>query len=454
MSVKTYPAYRESCEPSIGLLPSTWTARRLKFLATVQTGVTKGKDTAGFETVTVSYLRVANVQDGYIDLDDVSTIEIAASDVERYLLRSGDVLMNEGGDFDKLGRGHVWRGQISNCVHQNHVFAVRTHSIEPEWIAMVSSAECGRFFFMSRAKQSTNLASISSSNLLELPVPCPPTSVERRAILTFLDHETRKIDALVAEQERLIALLKEKRQAVISQAVTKGLDPDAPMKDSGVEWLGEVPKHWEVKPLKRCAAFVSGGTPSKEREDYWQGDIPWVSPKDMKQWVVSGDADGITPDAVEASRLTLLPENSVLVVVRGMILAHSFPVAVSGRQVTINQDMKALLPKAGIAAIFLGRFLSANAKAVAEWIDEAGHGTRALRMEGFVCLPVAIPPEDEQNRIVSYLTEALAKLDALADNAERAITLLRERRAALISAAVTGKIDVRDLAAAEKAAAA
>ena len=154
--------------------------------------------------------------------------------------------MNEGGDFDKLGRGQVWNGAIDPCIHQNHVFAVRPHGIEPEWLALVTSADCGRFFFMTRAKQSTNLASISSTNLLELPVPCPPPT-ERRAIMRFLARETGKIDALVAEQERLIALLKEKRQAVISQAVTKGLEASAPMKESGMAWLGQVPAHWRVE---------------------------------------------------------------------------------------------------------------------------------------------------------------------------------------------------------------
>lgn len=281
-----------------------------------------------------------------------------------------------------------------------------------------------------------------------LRIPLPPPA-EQSAIAAFLDRETGKIDALVAEQERLIALLKEKRQAVISHAVTKGLDASAPMKESGVPWLGQVPAHWVVKRLKRLVHFVSGGTPSKEREDFWEGDIPWVSPKDMKKWVVIGESDGITAEAVAAGNLTLLPAQIVLIVVRGMILAHSFPVALSGRPLTINQDMKALLPESEIVAEYLAYYLAVNRDAVAEFIDEAGHGTRVLRMDGFAGLEVVVPTVREQRQIVDFVGAELSKLDTLTTEAHRAIALLRERRAALISAAVTGKIDVRGLAAAD-----
>jgi type I restriction enzyme S subunit len=192
-------------------------------LATVQTGIAKGKDIQGIETVRVPYLRVANVQNGFIDTDDVSELEIAAAELGRYLLRPGDVLMNEGGDFDKLGRGQVWDGAIDPCIHQNHVFAVRPHSIEPEWLALVTSADCGRFFFMTRAKQSTNLASISSTNLLELPVPCPEAA-ERLNIIRFVRSATAELNSLITEATQAITLLRERRAALISAAVTGKID--------------------------------------------------------------------------------------------------------------------------------------------------------------------------------------------------------------------------------------
>ena len=133
---------------------------------------------------------------------------VPVRDLDRYRLQPGDVLMNEGGDFDKLGRGHVWHGQIEPCIHQNHVFAVRPHGVSPEWLNAYTGSAPAQFYFMGRAKQSTNLASISSSNLMELPVVVP-TDDERDALLAFLDSETARIGALIEKKLRFIELLHE-----------------------------------------------------------------------------------------------------------------------------------------------------------------------------------------------------------------------------------------------------
>ena len=207
----------------LGEVPEHWDVKRLKFIATVQTGVAKGKDTTGEKTVEVPYLRVANVQDGYLDLSEVATIEITASDLPRYLLQPGDVLMNEGGDFDKLGRGHVWNGEVESCIHQNHVFAVRPHAVASRWLNTFTSSAAAQFYFMGRSKQSTNLASISSSNLMELAVPLPPDA-EQIAILDQLASALVRVDSSLQKTERSIELLKERRSALITAAVTGQID--------------------------------------------------------------------------------------------------------------------------------------------------------------------------------------------------------------------------------------
>ena len=207
----------------LGEVPAHWEISRLKFVASVQTGIAKGKDNSGKKTIEVSYLRVANVQDGYLALDDIAKIEIPADELPRYRLRPGDVLMNEGGDFDKLGRGHLWNGEIEDCIHQNHVFAVRPNAISSEWLNRVTSSNAAQFYFMSRSKQSTNLASISSTNVMELPLPLPPNE-EQAVIVSFLDTETTRLDTLTAEATRGISLLKERRSALISAAVTGKID--------------------------------------------------------------------------------------------------------------------------------------------------------------------------------------------------------------------------------------
>jgi type I restriction enzyme S subunit len=350
--------------------------------------------------------------------------------------------MNEGGDFDKLGRGCIWDGTINPCIHQNHVFAVRPHSIRPSWLNVYTSSAQANSYFISRSKQSTNLASISSSNLMDLLVPIAPDS-ETEEILDFLNRETAKIDALIAEQQCLIELLQEKRQAVISHAVTKGLNQDAPMKDSGVEWLGEVPEHWEVKPLKYLVTLASGGTPSKENLAYWDGSIPWASSKDLKADELFDTQDHISQKAIDDGVATLIPAGSILTVVRGMILRHTFPVAITRVPMAINQDLKVIRPSGQVTSGYLAWLLSGSSGEVLSRVDEAGHGTKVLRIDWWLTMMVPVPPVAEQKLIAESLIKHLQEIVALTDEAHRGVSVLQERRSALISAAVTGQIDVR-----------
>ena len=180
-------------------LPSHWQLVPLAKIATVQTGLAKGKVING-ETIELPYLRVANVQDGYLDLREVKKIIAKLSDVSRYSLEPGDVLLTEGGDFDKLGRGTVWRGEIAECLHQNHVFAVRPSQARllPEFLSAVASSGHGRRYFQLSSKRSTNLASINSSQLKEFPVPLPPLPEQREIVevLRTWDEALEKLAAL------------------------------------------------------------------------------------------------------------------------------------------------------------------------------------------------------------------------------------------------------------------
>lgn len=207
----------------IGSVPAHWAVRPLRYVATVQTGVAKGKDMAGKLTTHVPYLRVANVQDGFLDLSDVAEIELPVEELPRYTLKRGDVLMNEGGDYDKLGRGHIWSGEIDPCIHQNHVFAVRPTRVSSEWLNTFTGSRPAQFYFASRSKQSTNLASISSSNLMDLPVTHPPADEQMR-ILRELSTSLSRIDVIASKTQQSIELLRERRSALITAAVTGQID--------------------------------------------------------------------------------------------------------------------------------------------------------------------------------------------------------------------------------------
>ena len=186
-------------------LPSEWKRKRLEKVAAIQTGIAKNQNSKQ-ETIELPYLRVANVQDGYLDLSEMKTINIHKDKVNRHRLENGDVLLTEGGDFDKLGRGAVWEGQIQNCLHQNHVFVVRPncHELLPNFLSAQTGSSYGKRYFLSCSKQSTNLASINSSQLKAFPVLLPPVP-EQKAISDLLatwDEGIKKTERLIQAKEK------------------------------------------------------------------------------------------------------------------------------------------------------------------------------------------------------------------------------------------------------------
>lgn len=183
-------------ETEFGPVPASWNVTSLVHCATVQTGAAKGRRFSDAEMVEVPYLRVANVQDGHLDLTEMKDIRIRRSEIERYRLQAGDVVLTEGGDFDKLGRGFIWRGELDLCVHQNHVFAVRPHRerLLPEFFAYVAQSAYGKAYFLKVAHKTTNLACINSAKLKAFPALVPPTLDEQSAIAAILDAIDRKID--------------------------------------------------------------------------------------------------------------------------------------------------------------------------------------------------------------------------------------------------------------------
>ena len=194
------PPYEEAPElykqSELGWIPKEWGVRSLGEVAVVGGGVTLGRDLAGSQVVELPYLRVANVQDGYLDLSEIKSVSVLKSEVDRYRLEQGDMLMTEGGDFDKLGRGTVWRGQISPCLHQNHIFRVRPSKefILPDFLAAVTASSYGKRYFLVSSKQTTNLATINSTQLKAFPIPLPNLDEQGRMIAAIASVE-RQIEA-------------------------------------------------------------------------------------------------------------------------------------------------------------------------------------------------------------------------------------------------------------------
>ena len=444
---KSYPAYKDSGVEWLGRVPQHWQIKRLKHIANVQTGVAKGKDNEGKDTIEVPYLRVANVQDGYLSLDDVATIEIPREDLTRYSLQPGDVLMNEGGDFDKLGRGSVWQGEIEPCIHQNHVFAVRPTAVSSAWLNAFTGSLAAQFYFMGRAKQSTNLASISSSNIMELPVAMPPAT-EVDLLLAHLDRETARIDALIEKKNRFIELLREKRQALITHAVTKGLDPSVKMKNSGVEWLGEVPEHWAVKRLKFIAAVQTGIAKGKDNAEKDTVDVPYLRVANVQDGYL--DLDEVATIEVSTADLPryLLQPGDVLMNEGGdfdkLGRGHVWHGEI---EPCIHQNHVFAVRPHGVSSEWLNTFTS-SAAAQFYFMGRSKQSTNlaSISSSNLMELAVPLPSEEEQRLILDGLHRQASQVNALLAQTERSIELLKERRSALITAAVTGQIDLRDAA--------
>lgn len=208
-------------------------------------------------------------------------------------------------------------------------------------------------------------------------------------------------------------------------------------KDSGVEWLGQVPAHWEVKPLKYVVALRSGGTPSKANVDFWDGDVPWASSKDLKCESLADTSEHITQRAIDEGAADLVPPGSLMIVVRGMILAHTFPVTKALVPMAINQDLKALTPGPSLQTDYLAWLLRGLSRESLSRTDEAGHGTKVLRMDAWTSMPMPLCSPAEQSIITTFLDHETAKIDALMAEQQRLIDLLKEKRQAVISHAVT-----------------
>jgi type I restriction enzyme S subunit len=280
-------------------------------------------------------------------------------------------------------------------------------------------------------------------NFTQIDLPLPEVD-EQSAIAGFLDRETAKIDVLIEEQQRLIALLKDKRQAVFSRAVTKGLNPSVPMKDSFSHWLREVPAHWTVGKLRYFASFRTGSTPNRDVEDYWNGDIPWVKTGEVNYIEINDAEEKITSKALEDCSLSLVPAGTLLMALYGQGVTRA-RVALLGIPATFNQACVAIRTDNRLNNCYLRAYCIF----AYPFIGELGNETtqQNLNVDLVRGIPIVIPPIKEQMAIAIFAEKRSEEFNRLIAESESAIGLLQERRSALISAAVTGKIDVRGLVA-------
>lgn len=426
MSLPRYPEYKDSGAPWIGDMPSNWNVLPLLAVARERRESNYGMKESNL--LSLSYGRI-------VQKDMTSNDGLLPESFETYqIVRPGDVvfrLTDLQNDKRSLRTAPVEEIGIITSAY----LAVEATAIESRFLSYLLRAyDLSKVFYSMGGglRQSMKYADVG-----RLPVLVPSVQ-EQQTIASFLDHETAKIDALIAEQEKLLALLEEKRQATISHAVTRGLDPNAPMKDSGIPWLGEVPAHWEVLPIKRLSPVQRGASPRPIDDPRYfdeDGEFSWVRISDVtaSHGVLRGTEQRLSE--LGASLSVPLQPGALFV----SIAASVGKPCITAIKACIH-DGFVYFPRLSIPPMFLFRVFEAG-------VCFAGLGKMGtqlnLNTETIGAIEVPLPPREELCAILDALESQLGQIDGLQDVARNSLSLLQERRSALIAAAVTGQIDVR-----------
>ena len=434
---KGYPAYRPSGIDWLGDVPVHWEVAPV--YARYEVALGKMLDTKRISGESLGpYVRNVDVQWDSVNTDDLPQMDFSEQERERYLLRPGDLLVCEGGE---VGRTAIWQSNNRECFYQKAIHRVRPRSQRdvPRFFYYLMYSVARRGIFLAGVNPNT-IPHLTAVQLRRYRFPFPPKS-DQRAIADFLDRETARIDGLVVKKERLIELLQEKRVALITRAVTRGLDPDAPMKDSGVEWLGEIPAHWEVKRLKTIAEIRYGlGQPPKESPD----GLPLIRATNVyRGHITDADMLYVDPEDIPTGRRASLSAGEIIVVRSGAYTADSAIIPKKYDGAIAGYDMVVTVREAKpefVAIALLSPYIRDAQLVVASTRSAQPH----LNAEELGDALILLPPIQEQRAIAGALDRETTKLDSLIAKIREAIERLREFRGALVSAAVTGRIDVRE----------
>ncbi|MFJ5442834.1 restriction endonuclease subunit S [Pectobacterium sp. CHL-2024] len=405
------------------MVPKGWKKIPLEKVAEVRSGVAKGKSGLK-DPIRVPYLRVANVQDGNINLDEVKDIEIEKHQLDRYSLKYGDVLMNEGGDFDKLGRGDVWLGQLSPCLHQNHVFAVRPNqdSLDSFFLAALAASRYGKLYFLRCSKRSTNLASINSSQLKGFPVILPPL-LEQKRITQILSTW----DKAIATTEQLLANSQQQKKALMQELLT------------GKKRFSGFSEKWKVVPLGKIFSRVT------EKNSGCSTNVVTISAQHglirQEEFFKKAIASKILDDYFLINKGQFAYNKSYSI---------GYPMGAIKRLNRYEQGV--------VTALYICFELSDLENADGDYFEhyfESGllnkgltqiaheggraHGLLNVKPSDFFTLCISLPPIDEQKKIAGVLTNADFEIKAL----QQKLNHLKQEKKALMQQLLTGKRRVK-----------
>ena len=405
-----------------------WAEARFRYLSDVSKGsLPSSDDKADLNDEGVPYLTMEYLR------GEISEPTLVSIDPDLLLASDDDILLlwdgSNAGEFLRAKRGVV----------SSTTALVTPKSVDPTFFFWACKGQEDRV----RAETvGMGIPHVNGDFLANLRIGLPDLN-QQSIIADYLDHETARLDALVEEKERLLDLLAEKRRAIITRAVTRGLDPNVPLRDSGISWLGEIPAHWEIWKLGHIAKVGNGSTPSRSNAAYWsEGTIPWLNSSVVNRPEVTHADQFVTALAAQECHLPQVKSGSVLVAITGQGKTRG-RATVLAFDATINQHLAFIHPQ---QSLLLPWFLKWTLFAAYDFLrsisDDAGGTKGALTCEEVANLRVPVPPVREQAIILAKIAASVERLDSLQAVAKNTISLIKERRSTLISAAVTGQIDV------------
>lgn len=439
---KPYPAYRDSGVEWIGLVPEHWEVKRLRHVASFKNSNVDKKTYDGQETVSL-----CNYTDVYYNefiTPDLPFMQATASpaEIEQFALKKGDVIITKDSeDPSDIGIPSLVNDDVPGVICGYHLTMIRGADFDTSRLLhRIFQSNPTQAHFYVEAPGITRYG-LSQDAIGDLPVNLPPEN-ERNGIANAVDRETARIDALITKKTRFIELLKEKRQALITHAVTKGLDPNVKMKDSGVEWIGEVPEHWDVKPLKIIASCNDDSLPESMPLDMpiRYVDISAVSHDggiSRAESMMFGDAPSRARRRAKLGDVVVSTVRTYLKAVASVDEAHTDCVYSTGFAV-LRARSEQLAPE------FLKWLVLNDLLIQAVESHSEGLSYPAINSSELVNLKTVVPGLPEQKRIAATLDRETSRIDLLTEKTQRSIDLLKERRAAFITAAVTGQIDLRE----------
>ena len=419
----------------------TWPQKRMRFLT--RRRLSDDQRQALDNSAKVTFLPMENIgEQGELDCSIIRDIDDVENGYTRFF--DGDVLVAKITPCFENGKGALVRNTLSGAGFGTTELHVLTagKEIDARYLYYITVSDHFRRLGEAAMFGAAGQKRVPEDFVWDYPVPVPPLA-QQSAIAKYLDRETKRLDTLIVAKQRLLELLAEERQALITRAVTRGLYPSTTKRTSGLSWIDEVPAHWEIWKIGHLAAVGNGSTPSRNNDSYWAEEgIPWLNSGVVNQPEITSADQFVTKLATRRCHLPMVGSGAVLIAITGQGKTRG-QVSVLSISATISQHLAFIQPMGHRLRPWFLKWVLVAAYDFLRSISDDGGGTKgALTCEQIANLRVPVPPLNEQDEILSQVTAAVTKMEALQSVVDRAISIIKERRAAVISNAVTGTFDL------------